>query len=68
MGYLEAIKNRSLSCAEDQNKSRPVNMVVMPRERFKFFLRYLRFDECTSRLVRLKTDKLVTIRFVFENI
>ena len=40
----------------------------MPRERFKFILRYLRFDNYSSRLERLKTDKLTHIRFVFENI
>ena len=40
----------------------------MPRERFKCLLRFLRFDDCSTRLERIQTDKPAPIRWLFDNI
>ena len=42
--------------SEDPNKSKPVFKAAMPRERLKALLRYIRFDDYSSRLERLQTD------------
>ena len=54
--------------SENPNKSRPVFKATMPRERFKCILRFLRFDDCSTRLERIQTDKLAPIRWLFDNI
>ena len=54
--------------SEDPNKSRPIFKATMQRERLKAFLRFIRFDDQTTRLERIKIDKLAPIRWVFEQI
>ena len=54
--------------SEDPNKSRTIFKATMPRERLKSFSRYLRFDDYSTRMERLKTDKLAPIRWVFESV
>ena len=54
--------------SDDPNKSRPVFKATMPRERLKYMLRFLRFDDCATRLERIQTDKLAPIRWLFEKI
>ena len=53
---------------EDRNKSRPIFNATMPRDRFKVILRFLRFDDETTRSVRQKTDALAPIRYVIDTI
>ena len=53
--------------SEDPNKGKPIfNKATMPRERFRNFLRFLRFDDHNTRLDRIKSDKLAPIRHIFE--
>ena len=40
----------------------------MSRQRFCNLLRFLRFDDHSTRLDRLKSDKLAPIRHIFESI
>ena len=54
--------------SEDPNKSRPIFKASMPRERLKYLLRFLRFDDFSTRIERIKIDKLAPIRYVFEKI
>ena len=54
--------------SNDPNKSRPVFKAIMPKERFKYMLRFRRFDYCATRLERIQTDKLAPIRWLFEKI
>ena len=53
---------------EDPNKARPIFKASIPRDRLKSLLRFLRFDDLTSRIERVKLDKLAPIRTVFDNI
>ena len=39
---------------------------VMSRNRFREILRYLRFDEKSTRSERLKNDKFALVSFVWE--
>ncbi|KAJ8969070.1 hypothetical protein NQ314_001972 [Rhamnusium bicolor] len=40
--------------------------LVMSQYRFRYLLRYIRFDDKSTRLQRLETDKLTAIRELFE--
>ena len=50
----------------DENIGRPIFRATIPRERFKCFLRFLRFDSNETRSERLLHDRLAPIREVFE--
>ena len=54
--------------SEDPNKSRPIFKASMARERLKHLLRFLRFDDFSTRIERNRNDKLAPIRYVFEKI
>ena len=47
--------------SEDPNFGRPIFRATMPRERFKVFLRFLRFDDVDTRPERQKSDNLAAI-------
>ena len=53
---------------DDPNFSRPIFKSTMARERFKTILRFIRFDDYQTRLVRMATDRLAPIRDVLENV
>ena len=55
----------NLWCA-DPNKSRPILIATMARDRFKVILRFLRFDDTTTRTIRQKDDKLAPIRYIID--
>ena len=52
--------------SDDINKSKPIFKATMGRDRLKSLLRFLRFDDASTRLNRIKTDKLAPIRSCFE--
>ena len=54
--------------SEDLNFGRPLFRATMPRERFKIILRFLRFDDHTTRVERFANDRFAPIRYVFEAI
>ena len=54
--------------SEDPNLSKPIIKCAMPRDRFKVILRFLRFDDPSTRLERSLLDKLAPIRHVFDSI
>ena len=51
--------------SEVPNLLRPIFKATIPRERFKFSLRFLRFDDLQTRV---KSDRLAPIRFVFDSV
>ncbi|KAI6649958.1 PiggyBac transposable element-derived protein 4 [Oopsacas minuta] len=54
--------------SDDPNDCGPIIKCSMPRDRFKVILRFLRFDDLSTRLERTFQDKLAPIRFVFDSI
>ena len=54
--------------SNDLNFGRPIFRAAMPRERFKNILRFLRFDDHTTRVERVLIDKLAPIREIFESV
>ena len=54
--------------SEDLIKSKPIFKADMPRDRFKNILKYLRFDDASTRAERMMIDKLALIRDVFESL
>ena len=53
---------------DDSNLSRPIFKATLPRERFKLFLRFFRFDDFRTTLERIKTDRLASNREVFKKV
>lgn len=54
--------------SEDTNKSKPIFKATMARDRFKVFLRFLRFDDMATRKERQEMDVLAPIQSVIETI
>ena len=54
--------------SDDPNLCRPIIKCSMPRDRFKVILRFLRFDDPSTRVERTFQDKLAPIRYVFDSI
>ena len=54
--------------SDDMNFGKPIFRAVMPRERFKVILRFLRFDDSTTRAERIISDRFAPIRYVFDAI
>ena len=54
--------------SSDLNFGRPIFRAAMPRERFKFILRFLRFDDYSTRFERAKSDTLAPIRHLFDSL
>ena len=52
----------------DPNLSRPIIKASIPRDRLKVILRFLRFDDASTRLQRVLNDKLAPIREIFDKI
>ena len=58
----------SLKTSTLVNFGRPIFRATMPRERFKVILRFLRFDDFSTRTERSKTDNLAPIRYIFDSV
>ena len=54
--------------SEDINKCKPIFKATMPRDRMKSMLKFLRFDDASTRVKRVLTDKLAPVRDIFERI
>ena len=54
--------------SDDLNLGRPIFRAAMPRERMKVILKFLRFDEDSTRAERLLIDNLAPIRHVFNSV
>lgn len=52
----------------DPNLSRPIIKASIPRDRLRVILRFLRFDDASTRLQRVLNDKLAPIREIFDKI
>ncbi|KAI6648157.1 PiggyBac transposable element-derived protein 4 [Oopsacas minuta] len=54
--------------SDDINKSKPIFKATMPRDRLKHMLKFLRFDDASTRDERKQSDRLAPIRDVFESL
>lgn len=61
-------RNESLDQLWSNEWGRPIFRASMSKERFKEFLRFLRFDDKDTRQERRITDKLAAIREIFDHI
>ena len=66
--FLASREPISALFSEDLNFGRPAFRTCMPRERFKTILRFLRFDDCSTKVERIGKDRLAPIGFGFETI
>jgi hypothetical protein len=61
-------RNESLDQLWSNEWGRPICRATMSKERFKEFLRFIRFDDKDTRQERRATDKLAAIREIFDYI
>ena len=54
--------------SSDLDFGRPIFRAVMPRERFKFIPRFLRFDDFSTMFERAKSDTVAPIRHLFDSL
>ena len=52
--------------SEDPNLSRPIIKASTPKDRFKIVLRFLRFDDPSTRVEITLLDRLAPVRHVFD--